>query len=224
MTTLINIIRDHWFKIALATILALFLLKKEFSFQFNMRDKKAQEKQETKTGKYTEVTNAQIEEDKLSLFNLVDLLPSGHNLREDFDATAKAEKIAFVKRFGKVARDEQAKFNIPASLILAEAMLQSSVGKRDLAATHQNFFALPCGKYWKGETVSEGTICFRHYGSAWESFRDHSVFISKSLDAPKTRDYKPWVAAMSEAFGTKDEYAQLLIEIIEKYDLYLLDK
>jgi flagellum-specific peptidoglycan hydrolase FlgJ len=222
MPTLFNIFRDHWFKIALVVIFGLFFLKKEFTFQFNMRDRSSPEKIESKTEKYTQVENG--EEDKLSLLDLSDILPSGHNLKADFEAASQADKIAFVKRFGKVARDEQAKFNIPASLILAEAMIQSSVGERDLAKSHNNFFALPCGRHWKGETIEEGAICYRKYGSAWESFRNHSEFIIKSLDAPKSRDYKAWAAALSETFSTKEEYTQLLIEVIEKYDLYLLDK
>ncbi len=221
MTALFNIIRNHWFKIAIAAMFGLFFLKKEISFQINMRNRETPKKEEIRTGRYTE---NHTEDDKLSLFNMMDLLPSGKSLKTAFEETSFEDKVAFVKRFGKVARDEQAKFGIPASLILAEAMLQSNVGTRDLAKNNNNYFALPCGKHWKSETTTEGTECYRSYGSAWESFRDHSEFVNKSLDAPKTHNYKVWINAFSEAFGTKDEYAQLLIEIIEEYDLHLLDK
>ena len=222
MTTLFNIIRNHWFKIAVVAMLGLFLLKKEISFQINMRNRETPQKEETQSGRYA--TNTAVDEEEFSFFNMINLLPSGKNLKDSFDAIPFDEKVAFVKRFGKVARDEQNKFGIPASVILAEAMLQSSVGTRSLAKVNNNFFALPCGKFWKGETSTEKNECFRSYASAWESFRDHSQFIIKSLEAPKSKEYKDWIAAFSEAFGTKDEYTQLLVEIIEKYDLHLLDK
>lgn len=226
MVAVFQIIRNHWFKIATLAILTIFFLKKEISFQINMRNREAQPKEKIQTGRYTENRTSEdaSKETFFSIFNLLDLLPSGKNLKEEFEATTHAQKVAFVKRFGKVAKDEQIKFGIPASVILAEAMIQSSVGTRVLSLKHNNYFALPCGKHWKGEQVTEGTECYRAYASAWESFRDHSAFLTKSIEHPNTKDYKAWVSLIAENFGTKDDYAQLLVQVIEEYELYLLDK
>lgn len=224
MTSLLHIIRVHWFKLTLVTLVGIFFFKKEFSFQFNIKDRSSSHEEVEKSSGKTVQKNIAQEHELLSFLNFSDLLPSGKSLSASFEEIPQSEKVAFVKRFGKVARDEQAKFNIPASVILAEAMIQSSVGTRALTQSSNNFFAIPCGKYWKGEKIEEGDECFRAYANAWESFRDHSIFLTKSLDVPKKRNYKIWVAAIAEAFGTKEAYKELLISVIEKYDLDMLDK
>lgn len=225
MAAIFQIFRNHWFKIAIIAIFTTFFLKKEISFQINMRNKESQPKVKSQSGRYTEnQSDNQSKDAFLSLFNLLDLLPSGKNLKETFEETSHDQKVAFVKRFGKVAKDEQNKYGIPASVILAEAMIQSSVGSRELSLKYNNFFALPCGKYWKGEQTTEGVECYRAYASAWESFRDHSTFIINSIEKPNSKEYKAWIAKITDSFGTKDDYAQLLVEVIEQYELYLLDK
>jgi flagellum-specific peptidoglycan hydrolase FlgJ len=226
MAAIFQIFRNHWFKIAMLTIVTLFFMKKEISFQINLRNREAQPKEKVQTGRYTEsrITEHKTDDTFLSIFNLFEMLPTGKNLKEAFEATSQAQKVSFVKRFGKVAKDEQIKFGIPASVILAEAMIQSSVGTREMAVQYNNFFALPCGKHWKGAHLTEGTECYRAYSSAWESFRDHSIFLTKSIEQPNTKDYKAWVAAIADSFGTKEDYATLLVEVIEQYELFLLDK
>lgn len=226
MIAFFQIFRNHWFKIAIVAIFMLFFLKKEISFQINMRNREAQPKEKVQTGRYTEnrISDNKSNDAFFSIFNLLDLLPSGKNLKEAFEETSQSQKVAFVKRFGKVAKDEQIKFGIPASVILAEAMIQSSVGTRDLSLNQNNFFALPCGKHWKGKEITEGSECFRVYASAWDSFRDHSNFLIQSIGNPNTKDYKIWIAAIVENFGTKEDYAELLVQVIEQYELYLLDK
>lgn len=222
MTALYHTIKHHWFKIALIALILLFFVKKEVTFQLNLKNKEFPTK--SASSRYTEQKKFVGKEEKFLIFDILDILPTGKNLKETFDAVPHTDKVAFVKRFGKVARDEQDKFGIPASVIIASAMIQSSVGNRTLCQDANNYFALPCGTHWQGSTTEENGDCYRAYNSAWESFRDHSLFLIQQFKTPKNNNYKKWIPLIADTFQTKEEYTDLLIEVIEKYDLHLLDK
>lgn len=127
---------------------------------------------------------------------------------------------------------------IPASITLAQGMLESNWGKSDLATLANNHFGIKCGNDWFGETFhheddeyKNGKLvnsCFRSYKSSAESFKDHSLFLLKNrysfLYNYEITDYKSWAKGLSKAgYATDKKYAKKLIFIIEKYGLYEYD-
>jgi flagellum-specific peptidoglycan hydrolase FlgJ len=213
-----NIIKKHWFKIVVVMFLGYLFLQKDFSFQFNINDKTPSTKQKAKE-KYTE-TAANDEVEKMSFLDF--FTHQQANRLDKFNAIDEATKVAFVKRFGKLARDEQAKFNLPASIILANAMLQSEVGTHFLATTHNNFFAMQC--YQKEDNcVTFENERFLKYESAWESFRAHSTLLSQRIKT-QNADYRAWLEGMQSQLGTDENYVAALRQIIERYHLYKIDE
>ena len=125
------------------------------------------------------------------------------------------------------------KYGIPASIILAQACLESSNGNSRLATKANNHFGIKCGNNWRGKTIShkDGSKkdCFRRYNRVEDSYRDHSEFLRKgiryqSLFDLRKDDYKAWAHGLKAAgYATDPKYARLLIEIIEENKLYEYD-
>ena len=125
------------------------------------------------------------------------------------------------------------KYGIPASIILAQACLESADGNSRLATKANNHFGIKCGNNWKGKTIShkDGSKkeCFRRYNRVEDSYRDHSEFLRKgiryqSLFDLRKDDYKAWAHGLKAAgYATDPKYARLLIEIIEENKLYEYD-
>ncbi len=142
-----------------------------------------------------------------------------------FDQNGKEIK-SFIKRFVHVAINEQKKYGVPASITLANSLLNSDVGKRKMTKRSNNYFAIPCTEKWKGKKLDAET-CYRAYESAWSSFRDHSVFLTKELKLSSLydEDYKAWAKALeaSGKFDTKD-LEKNLIKVIEQLELYRFDE
>ena len=137
---------------------------------------------------------------------------------------------AYVKRFAKVAQQEQKKFGIPASVTLAQGILESNRGQSKLASQHNNHFGIKCwcrGKQKDCINMADDSPRdrFKRYGTAWESYRHHSMFVSKMpLKVNKKSNYKQWARALKKAgYATKSSYAEDLIGIIERYELHQYD-
>lgn len=123
-------------------------------------------------------------------------------------------------------------FKIPASIILAQAALESSWGTSKLATKGHNHFGIKCHE-WSGERLyhndDQKGECFRKYRSAEDSFQDHSLFLSgrerySSLFQLGTTDYRGWAEALQKAgYATNPNYSSLLIGIIERYSLSRYD-
>jgi flagellum-specific peptidoglycan hydrolase FlgJ len=217
---MIQFIKNHWFKTTFILLLSYVALRKELSFHFNINNKATKEPKETPRTKYTDEKANSIA-DELSIFDLFE--PSKENtLTATFEAISEQDKISFVKRFGKVAREEQARFGIPTSLILASALVQSHVGKRALALEGNNYFGLRCLKNSTQKSQYEDDRAYRVYPSAWESFRDNSLFLQSQIGLKKG-NYKQWIAKIGTIFKTGEEYTALLTRVIEHYELYKLD-
>lgn len=144
-------------------------------------------------------------------------------------------QIEYVKRFAQVARIEMQKFGIPASITLAQGLLESDAGASKLARKHNNHFGIKCHskKCPKGHCVNyhddSPKDFFRQYGTAWESFRAHSEFLSRDRYKPlhklKSTDYKGWARGLERAgYATGSEYAEKLIRLIEDLKLYQYDR
>lgn len=133
---------------------------------------------------------------------------------------------AFIDRFSEVAIQENSKYNIPASVILANGILLSELGHSTLASEAQNYFMVPCTRSWDGDSMEIGDGCFRWYSSPWESFRDHSLFLCKEAgnDAMKIKKQSivEWAKTI-EKIGWTNLTAKDILKTIRKYNLLDLD-
>lgn len=234
-------LQRNWFKIGIAILLVFILLKKDLTFSVNMRAPAEQSKeqqqgpvQKAKKEKSQELmTEAQVtsEKSKPTLFDL-SVFGSKKNAPRALEALQKVEDAvvqSYLKRFARVAVSESEKFGIPASIILANAALQSHAGQRPIAQKSNNHFALPCTPDWQGASEEVDGKCFRTYENAWTSFRDHSYYITTgrmaALKQLKNSDYKTWAKALENGdFSNDADYAMQLIKVVEKYELTKLDK
>ena len=126
------------------------------------------------------------------------------------------------------------RYHVPASITLAQGLLESGAGKSQLARKSNNHFGIKCGKYWEGRTVRANddapNECFRAYRHPKDSYRDHSKFLRggtryASLFKLKITDYKGWAKGLKKAgYATDPRYANRLINIIELYDLDRYDR
>lgn len=140
------------------------------------------------------------------------------------------QKRKYIHRFSKVAVQEMKKYGIPASIVLANALLHSQAGESYISRkAGNNHFGIPCTVGWKGTSSEFRGRCFRHYDNAWMSFRDHSIYMTserfplhQSLSA---QDYRGWAKALEvSAYSPYPKLSRKLLEIIRDYDLTLLDQ
>ena len=140
----------------------------------------------------------------------------------------------YIKKYRELAVDEMKKYHIPASITLAQGLLESGAGQSTLARKSNNHFGIKCGSDWKGKTVRHDDDargeCFRAYKHPKQSYEDHSKFLAgrpryASLFKLKITDYKGWARGLKKAgYATNPRYADQLIDIIELYDLDKYDK
>ena len=125
-------------------------------------------------------------------------------------------------------------FGVPASITLAQAMLESDNGNSTLAVKANNHFGIKCHKDWTGATIYHDDDrkgeCFRKYKNPEQSFNDHSLFLRGGkryaflFDLTPT-DYKAWAHGLKKAgYATNPKYAELLIKIIEDNEFYRFDQ
>lgn len=142
-------------------------------------------------------------------------------------------KEEYVNKWSRIAVEQMMQYNIPASITLAQGILESASGNSDLAQKANNHFGIKCHD-WKGEKYfkddDEKNACFRVYNSAEESFLDHSLFLAKreryaKLFTYKITDYKAWAHGLKDAgYATNPKYPQLLIDLIENLHLDQFDQ
>ena len=140
----------------------------------------------------------------------------------------------YIKKYRDIAVEEMKKYHIPASITLAQGLLESGAGQSTLARKSNNHFGIKCGSDWKGKSVrhddDERNECFRAYKHPKQSYEDHSKFLVSrpryaSLFKLKMTDYKGWARGLKKAgYATNPRYAEQLIGIIELYDLDKYDK
>lgn len=143
-------------------------------------------------------------------------------------------ELIYIRECGEIAILEMKIFKIPASIILAQAIVESNSGTSELAIEANNHFGIKCKEDWCGEsylhTDDKKDECFRKYSSVFKSYRDHSVFLCgrKRYDflfKLNIRDYYSWAKGLSKAgYAIDPNYANKLIAKIELYNLSALDK
>ena len=139
----------------------------------------------------------------------------------------------YIKKYRDIAVQEMKRYHIPASITLAQGLLESGAGQSTLARKSNNHFGIKCGGDWNGRTVSHDDDargeCFRAYKHPRESYEDHSKFLAgrsryASLFKLKITDYKGWARGLKKAgYATNPRYADQLIGIIELYELHRYD-
>ena len=224
-------LKKNWFQICLVILAVVACYKSNWTVHFQLVDPPKQQLQMEGTKSENTSTNKQTPEaenvSNLSISSLFGLTKKNRieapNLDED-------TKIIYMKRFAQVAVAERKKYGVPSSIIIANAVLQSYAGKRDMTTNSNNHFAIPCSFDWQGQKDTYNGECYRRYENAWVSFRDHSLFITTGafakLKTLKSTDFKAWAKGL-QTLGypsTNDHLADELIAIIEKYTLYQLDK
>lgn len=148
--------------------------------------------------------------------------------------------IAYIDRFSQLAVDEMNRVGIPASIKLAQAVVESNAGRSNLAMNSNNHFGIKCKSYWTGlqyfhkddDLDKNGKLiesCFRAYQNIENSFRDHSDFLRNSgkydiLFSLDKTDYKGWAWGLKSCgYATDRSYAEKLIRTIEEFKLYRFD-
>ncbi|UIR55769.1 glucosaminidase domain-containing protein [Sphingobacterium sp. SRCM116780] len=139
----------------------------------------------------------------------------------------------YVEKYKGIAISEMNKYGIPASIKLAQALLESGNGNSFLATEANNHFGIKCGGVWKGKSITRPDDkiddCFRVYDNPEQSFRDHSEFLLRKrysdLFSLDKNDYKGWAKGLKAAgYATNPKYPDLLIDMIERYELYKYDR
>lgn len=146
--------------------------------------------------------------------------------------TAKTPAEIYIEKFKNIAIREMKNHGIPASITLAQGILESGSGNSRLAREANNHFGIKCTSDWTGEKILEDDDkvddCFRVYKSAEESFRDHSEFLKRKRYAAlfelDKNDYRGWAVGLKSAgYATNPKYADLLISLVERYNLSRFD-
>jgi hypothetical protein len=141
--------------------------------------------------------------------------------------------LQYIERFKTIAIREMNLYGIPASITLAQGLFESGSGNGELARVANNHFGIKCSPDWKGKNYykydDNKNDCFRVYDKPEDSFRDHSNFLKKKnyarLFELDKNDYRGWATGLKQAgYATNPRYADLLINVIEKYHLDKYDQ
>ncbi len=146
--------------------------------------------------------------------------------------TRNSPQLIYIERYAEIAVEEMYRSGVPASITLAQGLLESRYGQSELAVKGNNHFGIKChnwngaGMYYDDDRKGE---CFRKYASPEESYRDHSDFLRfrdryRFLFDLEPTDYKGWAHGLKKAgYATDSKYPQKLISLIEEFELYKYD-
>jgi LysM repeat protein len=149
-----------------------------------------------------------------------------------FSSATTAQRVSveeYIEQFKDIAISEMKRSGVPASITLAQGILESESGNSELVKRSNNHFGIKCKSNWNGESVTHDDDatgeCFRAYTSAGESYRDHSDFLKvnkrySTLFNLDPEDYEGWARGLKKAgYATNPRYPELLIKYIEQYNL-----
>ena len=194
-----------WFKVGVAALGLFIFTQKNIQFSINMKNPSGSAWLEEGGSNHTESNLAQ----SVVHYSEEEETTKVHSLNKLDEAAV----IAYIKRFKKVARSEMNKFDIPASVKMAQAILESHAGEKASAKHNNNHFGIP--------------MSGADYASAWENWRAHSILLRDDFSEvfQAGYSYKKWAKALQNVEYSKDsKYSQKLIHIIELYDLHQLDE
>lgn len=176
--------------------------------------------------KHTKITTVSPQKATYDTNGQMYALPKDDGVFVNFPIENTAE---YIETFAGLAQDEMKAYAVPASITIAQGILESGSGKGNLARKTNNHFGIKCHTGWEGEydfhDDDEKGECFRKYNHPMYSFRDHSVFLTTRaryafLFDLDSEDYKGWAKGLRKAgYATDPKYPQKLIYLIEKYGL-----
>ena len=151
-----------------------------------------------------------------------------------FAASARSHQETYIEKYSRIAVAEMYRSGVPASITLAQGLLESGYGRSELALKSNNHFGIKCHNGWQGGRVyhdddAKGE-CFRKYDDPEDSYRDHSDFLRyrdryKFLFDYEITDYRSWAYGLKKAgYATDPSYPTKLIKLIEDYQLHRYDK
>ncbi len=149
-------------------------------------------------------------------------------------AQSRLTREEYVERYKSIAVAHMERYGIPASITMAQGILESDSGNSRLSVESNNHFGIKCKRGWTGDRVyhdddAKGE-CFRSYPTVEDSYDDHARFLDSqprydSLFAYSSTDYRSWARGLKAAgYATAPDYAERLVRIIEENRLYLLDR
>ncbi len=140
--------------------------------------------------------------------------------------------LEYIETYKSLAMRHQKKYGIPASITLAQGLIESGAGQSELAREANNHFGIKCHNNWRGKRIYHNddglNDCFRQYEDPEDSFEDHARFLQRSRYASlfklKVTDYRGWAKGLKACgYATDQSYANKLIQTIELYELYQYD-
>ena len=170
------------------------------------------------------------------LFLVIILVSSCSSLKQTTNNESSVEEKInrYIKKYAPAATKNMRFFKIPASITLAQGILESGYGEGTLAKNANNHFGIKCHKDWKGKSIKhdddEKNECFRSYKNPLRSYRDHSLFLVdrdrySSLFELNRKDYRGWAQGLKAAgYATDPKYADKLISLIERFKLTRFDE
>lgn len=153
--------------------------------------------------------------------------------RDAINSYQSYTSLQYIERFKTIAIQEMNLYGIPASITLAQGLYESGSGNSELAKNANNHFGIKCTSDWKGRSYYKDddnkNDCFRVYDRPEDSFRDHSNFLKRKnyahLFELDKNDYEGWAYGLKAAgYATNPKYPQLIIGIIQKYNLDQYDR
>ena len=147
---------------------------------------------------------------------------------------SSSDILNYINQYKQIALDQEKQFGIPASITLAQGILESGAGRSGLTRNSNNHFGIKAMGGWKGDVYhawddEPQKSRFRVYSNAAESFRDHSLFLKnngryRSLFSKSVYDYRGWAIGLQKAgYATATNYASALIGFIDSYRLYAIN-
>ena len=168
--------------------------------------------------------------DDVIITSEVEVIPEDTNTGSSTAGMTSTE--AYIFTLSDIAMDEMRKYGIPASITIAQGILESGSGKGRLSVEANNHFGIKCHD-WTGAKIyhddDAAQECFRKYNNVKYSYRDHSLFLTSrkrymDLFRLGKDDYKGWAKGLKKAgYATDKKYPQKLVSLIERYELYKLD-
>lgn len=141
--------------------------------------------------------------------------------------------LSYIEQYHQLAEKQEKEHGIPASIVLAQGLLESGAGQSDFAKQSNNHFGIKCNNDWTGQKIyhddDQKSECFRKYDQVLDSYEDHAIFLKNRtrysfLFNLAPTDYEGWAQGLKKAgYATDPTYAYKLISIIEGYDLHRFD-
>lgn len=251
-------VRQNWPKLTALGIAAIVISQRDISIDFNLNAGAAFQQEEIAWVEPVATRDVEVRPMNTSLLlntaaekpaapkKATKKKPADDNIANTFSnmnfnttdgserALKRQKQLAYVERFHKVAQTEMVKYGIPASITLAQGLLESNVGESQLASKNHNHFGIKCFSrncpkgHCSNYTDDSHKDFFRKYQSPWESYRAHSILLQKDRYKPLyklgRKDYRNWAYGLKKAgYATDGQYAEKLIATIQDLGLNQYD-